>query len=167
MEDDEIRNEVISIFKKLFLDQIVKQEMQEIMGQVESYKEQLNKELEFVHQKYHAADFSSEVDTLLDSKYPDADYDEWNFEDKDGTVYGWPENISVNLFTTPDGKNYIFHQTNIFDKDELALTLRIKKFYELYSGCDSELHTLVFCRFLAANTRFVAQQSAIELIIVN
>lgn len=89
----------------------------------------------------------------------------WNEEDQEGIVYGSPKEISILRFSNSDGHTYLVYKKKIFDKAELALSIRILNFYK--SIVQSEQTKLVaVSNYISPNARPFAEQFEVELICV-
>jgi len=168
MLSDEIKSELVKSLKKILLADM-SGSLQIFTDKIESHKKQLRDDLQAVHQKFsrdsfpdHLAEeplnqrFGADVDSLED----------WTFTDQDGSVFGWPEQVTIPTILTSDGETYLVYQKKIFDTTELSVALRIQAFYAQCSGCETLPRVVALSNFIAPNTRLTAQEHNVELICV-
>ena len=128
----------------------------------------MRQEVQAVHERFGGA-FTEEVgEEQLNEKFG-ADLDsleDWVLEDQEGIVYGWPEQIRIGTLTTTEGETWLVQQRKVFDKAELAVFLRVRTFYEEYSGCEASPRLLALSSYIAPNTRAFAMERNVELLTV-
>jgi len=166
IDEPAIKAELLKALKKSLLSEIASEELQSFTDKVQSLKQKMRQELENVHEAFTRGPFpEQDAEGELTKKFG-ADLDsmeDWVLEDQEGTVYGFPETVSVPTLSSA-GKTYLVFQKKVFDKIELALALRTLAFYTQYSGCESTPQLLVVSHFIAPNTRAFAEQHGVELI---
>lgn len=168
MDDPAVKSELLKALKKSLLSGVANDELQGFKDQIEGFKRKMRQDLQSVHERFNRGPFpEQDAEGELTKKFG-ADLDsmeDWIIEDQEGSVYGWPEQISIPHLSS-DGQTYLVFHRKVFDKSELALALRILAFYEQYSGCDSSPKVLAVSHYIAPNARPLAETYGIEFICV-
>lgn len=102
------------------------------------------------------------VELMIQEKFPNRALEEWTSEDQEGFVYGWPDSVVLQTLQD-DGDTFMVFSKSYVDRSELSLLLRLKSFYEQYSGT-KDVRVLAFAAYIDADVREVAQQNDVELI---
>ena len=163
MEDRDIKEKLCTLLKDTFKDQLLSNpEVVTFNQQVDNFKQAMRDEMQSIYNQLNQEELLfDKVVSMIQDKFTGETIEEWSSDDPEGFVYGWPDQVSVNTLQQ-NGDTFMIYQKIAFDKSELALVLRMKSFYEQYSGSHNT-QVLAYACSIDANVLEIAQQKGIDL----
>lgn len=167
LADEKLRSSLCSVLKNALNEQLSStQAWQEHLEKVINIKNELRQELVSAYGKLTKVDaFEEKVNEMISMRFNEGNLEEWSNQDEEGFVHGWPDRITVSTVVENDN-SYIINRSDSFDKSELALLLRLKRFYEQYSGSENT-KLLAFTGFISSSVMEIAEQKGVEVIVVS
>jgi len=165
VEDSEIHSQITVLLKETLKEQLDEAaELEELYQQMKEFKDGMRNELQVIYDSMDIAKtVEGNVDNLVKQNFPDNDtLEEWISDDQEGFVYGWPDSVLVHTMQHEDNTCMVFSKSYV-DRSELSILLRLKSFYEQYSGT-KDVRVLTFAGYIDSDVREVAQQNDVELI---
>lgn len=164
-EDADVR-QLLSLLLKDGLKEQLDEEAQldDLYEQMGDFKARMRGEMQAIYKELDdQEDLASRVSSILAERYPDCTIEEWTAEDQEGFVYGWPENVEIQ--TLQANEPVMLFTLSFLDKSELALLLRLRRFYEQYSGTTG-VKVICFSAIIDSTMREVAEQNNVEIVAV-
>jgi len=165
-EDADVRQHLSHFLKGVLKDQLDEEaQLDDLYQQLADFKSSMRQEMQAIYNNLDQQDeLAQRAMAYLQERFPHASQEDWAAEDQEGFVYGWPETVSVQtLQDTAAGTAVLYFTRSYLDKSELSLLLRLRSFYEQYSG-STQVQLICFAAYLDSPIREVAQQNDVELV---